>query len=442
MLLLAIAAYLLFARTRTVSETFWLLRDQIRDWQVAMGPWTALPLTGPQSTAGGSSLGPVYYWLLWIIRHAFGPWTDGLPHAGAYGIAVFQTAADLLLLDAIRRTTGSTWLAVGAVIFAATASHDLAVTATIWNPAISVAFVKIALALMLLGRDRAEWWWMPVTTIPAWFAVQAHSAALFVAAPVIGSFMLREIAARRWLAAMQRLRTVAEVILILQIPFIYNAIAGPAGEVGPTRVIGSAMAIVRNPASARLFESSSALVSATGSILMKPWASSWWWPLLLLIAVSGSIVRSRRDIVGLSATLLPLLAAILGFSLWRGGYDEYWYLPLVPCAALTVAFGVTGCRGGIAAIVFTLLVIGIQPARLAHSLTWYRMPEYGPLSRGAREIRRRTADIRRIETTFPVPPLMTDRDFLYRVVGGRITEDAEFDAVIDRDGHVRFTPVR
>jgi hypothetical protein len=144
----------------------------------------------------------------------------------------------------------------------------------------------------------------------------------------------------------------------------------------------------------------------------------------------------------LSATLLPLAAAILGFALWRGGYDEYWYLPLVPCAALTVAFGVTGSRGGIAAIAFTLLVIAIQPARLAHSLTWYRMPEYGPLSRGALEIRRRTADIRHIETTFPVPPLMTDRDFLYRVLGGRITDDAPFDAVIDRDGRVRFTPVR
>lgn len=439
--LVAVAAYLLFARTRTVADTFLMLRDQIRDWQIAMGPFTSLPLTGPQSTAGGSSFGPVYYWLLWVIRQTIGPWTGGLPHAGAFGIAAVQTAADLLLLEALRRTTGSIWLAVGAVLLGATASHDLAVTATIWNPAIAVAFVKIALAMLLLGQQRSSWWWTPAVIVPAWFAVQAHSAALFVAGPVIGAAILQELAARRWIAALQRIRTAVEVIAILQLPFIYHALTQPGSEVGPTRVVGSALEIVRHPSSARLGESFTALVAATGSIVAKPWPSSWWWPLLLLIAVIGVIVRSGRNIIVLSATLLPLAAAVLGFSLWRGIYDEYWYLPLIPCVVLTVALGVTGARGGAAAIALTLVVLAIQPARLAHSLTWYRMPEYGAMSRGAVEIRRRTADIRRIETTFAVPPL-SDRYFLYRVLGGQVSADAAFDAVITADGQVRFVPVR
>jgi hypothetical protein len=439
--LLVVAAYLLYARTRTVPQTFFMLLDQIRDWQVALGPLASLPLTGPQSTAGGSSLGPVYYWLLWIIRHALGPWTHNLPHAGAFGIAAFQTAADLLLLEALRRVTGSPALAFAAVILGATASHDLAITATIWNPAVSVAFVKIALAMLLLGREGAAWWWTPAIVVPAWFAVQAHSAALFVAAPVIGARILQDLAARRWIAAVGRIRSAVEVILILQLPFIYHAFTRPGSDVGPTRVFGSALEIVRHPASARLGDSFTALIAATGSILMKPWASSWWWPSLLLIAVIGLILRSGRSLVVMSATVLPLAAAGLGFALWRGAYDEYWYLPLVPCVVLTVTLGLTGGRAGAAAIVLAAVVTAIQPARLAHSLTWYRMPEYGAMSRGALEIRRRTPEIRRIDTAFAVPPL-SDRYFLYRVLGGQVRADAAFDAVIDVDGKVRFLPVR
>lgn len=45
-----------------------MLADQIRDWRIALGAFRDLPLVGTPSTAGGVSLGPVYYWLLWLSR--------------------------------------------------------------------------------------------------------------------------------------------------------------------------------------------------------------------------------------------------------------------------------------------------------------------------------------------------------------------------------------
>src|SRR5690349_17238180 len=68
-----LALYLIVVRLWGVSETLWMLADQIRDWRLALGPFSGLPLTGTSSTAGGASLGPIYYWVLWISRVVIGP---------------------------------------------------------------------------------------------------------------------------------------------------------------------------------------------------------------------------------------------------------------------------------------------------------------------------------------------------------------------------------
>ncbi len=99
--------YLVFLRTRGVSVSFWLLGDQIRDWSVALGSWSDLPLAGTPSVAGGTTLGPVFYWTLWGIRHAVGPWTDNLPHAGSIGLSIIQSFADGVLLAALWKRLGS-----------------------------------------------------------------------------------------------------------------------------------------------------------------------------------------------------------------------------------------------------------------------------------------------------------------------------------------------
>ena len=81
-------AYVLVLRTYDVASTFLMLGEQARDWTIALGSLTDLPLLGAPSTAGGRGLGPAYYWLLWLGRVVIGPFTDNLPHAG--GITVAQ----------------------------------------------------------------------------------------------------------------------------------------------------------------------------------------------------------------------------------------------------------------------------------------------------------------------------------------------------------------
>ena len=69
----AAALYTFFIRTRGITDHFLMLREQIRDWNIALGPLSSLPLVGTASTAGGHTFGPVFYWALWLIRVTIGP---------------------------------------------------------------------------------------------------------------------------------------------------------------------------------------------------------------------------------------------------------------------------------------------------------------------------------------------------------------------------------
>ena len=436
-LLVALFGYLTFARVHEATSTFLLLRDQIRDWQIALGSFSSLPLTGTQSTAGGSSLGPVYYWVLWGARCLIGPWVSNLPSAGAYGIAMLQGVADLLLLDSIRRRTGSAWVALAAVLLVSTGPHELAVSSTIWNPAVSVAFVKLALAFRLRHDDNASLWWTAATTACAWFAVQAHSAAIFVALPVTASYVVADLAARRVERSLQQMRAIVEVIAVLQVPFFLSALS-QASDVAPTLAIQGASDMLETGA-LRWQASYHALTQDVMSLLCAPWEWTLWTSVLLACALATAI-RVHRDAALLAATVAPLAAAVAGLSLWQGNYDSYWYLPIAPCAALTLVLALTWWRPSVTGAVIVLALLAAQPARLAASHFDYRMKEYGPLLRGTERIAKQTKTLRRLGTSFPMPPF-SDETFLFHVLGGQLRDDAEFDAVIDEKGDVQFTRV-
>ncbi len=429
LLIATLAVYLVAVRLWGVSDSFLMLRDQIRDWRFALGPLSDLPLTGTQSTAGGSSLGPIYYWLLWLVRHLVGPFTGYRPHAGAIGLAGFQTLADLAFFYAIARHTGSRWLALATTLIVATTAHDLAISSTIWNPSVSVAFVKFAVAGVLLEPPVPTMLRTIGVTTAAWFAVQAHSAALFVAAPLVGAHVLRELAAGRIGPAWQRTRTILETILVLQLPFLYFAFTN-ASEAGPARALAGANAGLR------VRESTEAVLQLSTRILTAPWPATGWTA-LLVGCVLVLAFRARRDLRLLSVTVLPLAVTALGFSIWQGGYDEYWYLPLVPCTALTVSVALTTWRMPQASIALLIAVLIVQPWRVQASRVIYRMPEYGALSRGAATIYRQTKVIRSITTTFPTPAL-SDSGFIYEAMGGTFDDTAPFAAVIGDSGQVRF----
>ena len=115
---------------------------------------------------------------------------------------------------------------------------------------------------------------------------------------------------------------------------------------------------------------------------------------------------------------------------------------MAPSAALTVGLALTAWRpaASLVATLLVLLVVTAQPSRFAYAKRIYHLPEYGRLVRGSREIRRRVADVRRIETEFDLPP-STDRAFIYEILGGRVTASARYAATIEMTGHVHFTLV-
>jgi hypothetical protein len=437
-LLAALFVYLAYARLHEANETFLLLRDQMRDWRIALGPFSSLPLVGPQSTAGGSSLGPVYYWVLWASRWTIGTWMDNLPQAGAYGIALFHGAADLLLVDSLRRRVDSVWVAVAAVLLVSTGPHELAVSSTIWNPAVSVAFIKLAMALRLRHDRNSSLWWTAATAAAAWCAVQAHSAAVFPAAAIVGSYIVDDLLSGRFRRALQQLRGAAEVIVVLQIPFVIHALTQP-GEAIPTRALGGAGELLAS-GGARWQPSLQAFLASAASLLFAPWQGWVVWRMLLVVCAIAIVLRYPRDAPLLSVTVAPLCLTVLGLAFWPGNYDAYWYLPVAPCVSTAIALSLGLWRPGVTGPIMVALIVTAQPSRLAASDFSYRMREFGPLLRGTRRIVRQTHELRRLETSFPMPPF-SDQTFLYEVLGGRFSETAEFDAVIDETGDAQFRRV-
>ena len=129
----AFFAYVLYIRVYDIADTFLMLGEQTRDWAVALGGITELPLTGAPSTAGGRGFGPAYYWILWLGRVIVGPFADNLPHAGGFWVALLQSIADTWLLVVLWRRVGP-FLALAMCLVVSSAPFDLAISSVIWNP--------------------------------------------------------------------------------------------------------------------------------------------------------------------------------------------------------------------------------------------------------------------------------------------------------------------
>lgn len=437
---LALFVYLSVLRTRHISETFWLLGDQILYWRIALGPWQDLPIGGGPSSVGGTTLGPAFVWAMWLIAQLVGPFTGRLPHAGGVGLSLIQSAADALLLLAVWRRFRSLPLALGVILLAATAPYDMALSATIWNPPLSVAFVKTAIALVLLGDRAGSIWWGAGATAAAMLAVQAHSSAVFFAAPVMASFPARELLARRPRRALQVAAASAAVLLVLETPLLIDWAAHPERSRGPGIVVRSVSYTLEHPEVVRPAAAFGALAEGLQFILLRPLRPFAWFGAVLAACAALTAFRTGRELALFCVTVLPLLCAVGGFSLWQAKYDHYWFLTVAPSATLTVGLALTAWRPAapyLAALLAAAMVV-VQPWRLADAMTIHRLPEYAPLVRGSQEIRRRTPEVRGIETEFPLPPT-ADPQFIYEVLGGRVTPSAPFAASIGAGGQVRFT---
>ena len=144
----------------------------------------------------------------------------------------------------------------------------------------------------------------------------------------------------------------------------------------------------------------------------------------------------------LSVTLLPQVVAILGYALWLGDLDSYYYLSLMPAAVLSVLLGATALVPArvshVACIAIFVGALMIVPARLRVAATMFKMPEYRALVAGSREVLKRRLPMRSIQPAFDLHPT-SDPEFVFRVLGGRIDRLSEWRAVILPDGRVTYS---
>lgn len=433
----ALFAYVLAIRTYDVSTTFLMLGEQARDWAIALGGITELPLVGAPSTAGGRGFGPAYYYLLWLGRVTIGPFMDNLPHAGGVTVALLQSIADVWLFMALSRRTH--WaLALPTCLLIATGPFDIAISSVIWNPPVSEALIKMAVAMALSLHPASPLWHTAIAAGLAWAAVQAHLSGIFIAAPLLAALALRTIVERpsnTWRTLVERSLVVAGVVLVLQIPFLISMVSDPSAPAGPS----TAIAGLTNPQAFQPWKAYDSVTSITGNLVL-PLSDA---PLVFAIAtlLAGAIVAYvyRRDPIVLAVTIGGIITATLLFTTSTRSYDGYWFIPLVP--ALTLTFAMT-----IAAIPWrqALMPVGLaltvwlaiwQPARLEQSLAYFEYPQYDAMLRGSRELALRAPAVRDIKVAFDVHPTM-DRHFIYTILGGRIDSQALYTAVINADGSV------
>jgi hypothetical protein len=436
-LALAFLCYVAWGRTDGITSSFLLLGEQIRDWNLALGSWRDLPLTGTPSGAGGRGWGPSYFWVLWLGRHIVGPFTGNLPHAGGITISLLQAAADTWLLVALTRRV-TLPLALAAALIIATQPFEVGLSAAIWNPPVAAAFVKIAMALMLGLTATASRIRVAATVAVGWLGVQAHASALFVAIPVCAAIVLDPLLKRQWARATDVLVVIVAVVFVLEIPYGLEMLRSPGETRGPTIALESASHVAAfNP-----FGSFEKVTSAAAWLMTGGNDSLPFW-LVTLVAAAIVVWRWPKDAPTLATSVGPLITAAMLFSTWTRPYESYWFMTLAPALVVTwtlalAAMPWTQVKTAVG-VVLLVVVLVWQPARVAASKSHFRYPQYRALLAGSRVAARQAPVLRDLRAGFEVHET-TDVGYLYRILGGRVAPGAPMAATIQPDGTVTFSP--
>ncbi|HJU42788.1 MAG TPA: hypothetical protein VJ691_08230 [Vicinamibacterales bacterium] len=422
--------YALSIRVYDIADTFLMLGEQTRDWTIALGGITELPLTGAPSTAGGRGFGPAYYWILWLGRVIAGPFADYLPHAGGFWVALLQSAADTWLLVVLWQRVGP-FLALAMCLTLSSAPFDIAISSVIWNPPVAAALIKMATAMTLSLGDAPPRWKVGVTALLAWMAVQAHLSAVFVAAPLL----LVVAATDRQIRRARNFAVIAGVILVLQIPYFINAITSPEAAFGPTVALRTA----GNISAFSVDRSYEAVVNITGEVLTRR-VIPWHLQIPTLLAGIITAVRWRRDAPALAVSIGGLLTATVLFASWTRGYDSYWFITLTAAMVLTYGLAIAAIpsRRAVHAAGAALLAMmaWLQPERIEQSKAFFKYPPYRTMRIASYQLAAREPVLRDIRVNFEGAHPTMDKYFIYRILGGRIDPSAPKRAFVNADGSV------
>lgn len=478
---LAVFAYALWLRVAGVAHDFWLMQDQVGDWDTVQGSFGSLPLTGPAKTGGGTHLGPAYYWWLWLVRRALAPWTGALPHAMGIAGSLLDAASFALLVPAIASLGVPLVGATASVLLAATVPYEAALARAGWNPCFSLGCLNLALGLLVLWRRRIDLRHAVLVAALAWAAVGSHLSAIVVAGPILLGLVVAAGSLRGRRAAVTTAAGVFAVVATLQVPWFlaqcgFGARAWSPGEArtaaqdtagvadpgrrqgepaapvagepvlddAPTAVTRTVDSVAADPR--RLFSPRGIAFVATEapalllrSLWLPDWASTSIFAATVALACAG-LARGRVDPLVAGLALLPLGGAALAYGAFAGALPGYFLVPLLGTMGLVVALAVGSLPARAARVgSWVLLAIALvgQPHRIEdrrweHSYRWY-----GTAVRGAREIVARGIAVRRADG--PVEDrLPTSTTALVRWLGGRVDPASATVARIARDGSVTF----
>jgi len=238
-----------------------MLTEQIRDWTIALGPFSRLPLVGTPSTAAATASAPSTTGRCADSRH-IGWLFDNLPHAGGIGWPACNRSGTWCCAPASGRATGSWTFALAAVLIIASSRSIWRLSSVIWNPVLAAVLTKVAAGLVLLWQTeltrRGGSCWGTV----AWLAVQAHSGGAAVRPVGLPLDRLDRLARRRRQAAMQLSKPPPCGNLQVPAMFAANRIqADPAGEHGASTAVASTIDAFR------------AVSAAIESIIAAPWGA-------------------------------------------------------------------------------------------------------------------------------------------------------------------------
>ena len=430
--------YVLYIRVYDIADTFLMLGEQTRDWAIALGGITELPLVGAPSTAGGRGFGPAYYWILWLGRAIVGPFADYLPHAGGFWVALLQSIGDTCLLAVLWTRVGP-FLALAIGLTIASAPFDVAISSVIWNPPVAAALIKMATAMALSLGQTPPRWKIGVTVLIGWLAVQVHLSALFVTAPLIAALVARPLfknkPPRNWRESATLAGIAAAIILVLQIPFFISAIRDPAAPMGPTAAISN----IASASAFRLDRSYVAVVNITGELLARR-ITEWPFQIPTAIAALIACIRWRRDLHGLAVSVGGLLTATVVFAAWSRNYDSYWFLCMTTAMVLTYGLAIAAIPNRTAVhvvgAVLAAAIAWLQPGRVDQSKAFFKYPPYRTMRIASYELAAREPVLRDIRVNFEGAHPTMDKYFIYRILGGRIDPSAPKRAFVNADGSV------
>ncbi len=341
---------------------------------------------------------------------------------------------------------GNAWAAfrspTAVVLLIATSPLEAAISASVWNPQVAIAFTKITIALVLTDEgDRSRLRHL-LTVACAWFAIQAHSSAWPAVLPAIAWLVLRHLPQRRFAAAAWAAFQTVAVISVLQVPFVlHRMIYGAARGGGPARALGAMQGLLEGNLLSKLAASALALGRFLTVILFDPWPP-FWMPAAFLLAAAVLVWRETRGgFEWLVMTVIPLVLAVVLYAPMRDRLD-YWYVALAPATAVMLGRALTRsiARPRWRAVAGCAALCGLflaQGCRYHQSRLLGRVPQYEALVKGSRQMIRADIAPRSISASFRLPPT-TDADFLFKVMGGRLDPASKVDAEIQPGGGVLY----